>query len=94
MNWLTLFKRTKAEPLQAENPLKSDWAQKQYEQNVIAGVRSLQEGREIRIYDDGRGYELALEIKHRFILERQKQLSEKIKIDKSANGLISLHFIN
>ena len=42
--------------------------------------------------DDGRGYELALEIKHRFMLEYQKQLSEKIKID--GRGEITVSFQN
>jgi hypothetical protein len=38
--------------------------------------------------DDGRGYELALEIKKNFILEYQKQLSEQIKIEGHGNIII------
>jgi hypothetical protein len=35
------------------------------------------------IYDDGRGFELACDIKKHFILEYQKQLSDRIKITNS-----------
>jgi hypothetical protein len=64
-----------------EPKFEDNWRQERYEQNVKDGVLSLQKGKSIKIMDDGRGYELALEIKHRFMLEYQKQLSEKIKIN-------------
>jgi len=46
----------------------------------------------LKIIGDGRGYELALEIKHRFMLEYQKQMAEKIKID--GIGEITVSFTN
>lgn len=59
----------------------NNWKQERYEKNVIEGVKSLQDGKPIHIHDDGRGYELALEIKRNYILEYQKRLAEKIKIE-------------
>jgi len=64
-----------------EPNFQDNWKQEQYERNVKQGVKSLQEGKTISIMDDGRGYELALDIKRNFILEYQKQLSEQIKIE-------------
>jgi hypothetical protein len=64
-----------------EPRFEDNWKQENYERNVKTGVRALQEGRTISIMDDGRGYELSLEIKRQFILEYQKQLSEQIKIE-------------
>lgn len=75
-----------------EPMFEDNWKQERYEQNVMEGVLALQKGKSIKIMDDGRGYELALEIKHRFILEYQKQLSEKIKID--GIGEITVSFQN
>jgi hypothetical protein len=81
MNWTTIFKREKPTAIMPEPKFEDNWRQERYEQNVKDGVLSLQKGKSIKIMDDGRGYELALEIKHRFMLEYQKQLSEKIKIN-------------
>lgn len=91
MKWIEIFKRKK--PIALLMPAHSfkfenNWMQEQYEQNVKQGVTSLQKGQEIRIMDDGRGYELALDIKRQFMLEYQKQLSEKIKI--SGSGTITI----
>lgn len=71
------------------NPdFRNNWKQETYKQNIMNGVLSLQQGKNIQIMDDSRGYELALEIKNRFILEYQKLLSEKITIEKNSNGII------
>lgn len=64
-----------------EPMFEDNWKQEQYERNVKNGVEALKNGKMISIMDDGRGYELALEIKRNFILEYQKQLSEQIKIE-------------
>ena len=64
-----------------EPNFEDNWKTEHYERNVKAGVESLQKGKTISIMDDGRGYELALEIKRQFILEYQRQLSEQIKIE-------------
>ena len=69
-----------------------NWKQERYERNLKDGVSALQRGKKIKILDDGRGYELALEIKRLFILEYQKQLSEKIKID--GQNVITVSFEN
>ena len=75
-----------------EPKFEDNWKQEHYEKNVRQGVSSLQKGQEIRIMDDGRGYELALEIKRQFILEYQRQLAEKIKI--TGSGTITVSFSN
>lgn len=69
-----------------------NWKQEFYDRNVKEGVLALQRGSKVRIMDDGRGYELALEIKRQFILEYQKRLSEKIKID--GRGIIEVSIEN
>jgi hypothetical protein len=89
MNW-TIFKRQKPTVIMPEPKFEDNWKQKQYEKNVKEGVLALQKGKTIKIMDDGRGYELALEIKHQFILEYQRQLAEKIKIDGVKEITISL----
>ena len=66
-----------------EPNFENNWKTEHYEKNVKQGVNSLKEGKTISIMDDGRGYELALDIKRQFILEYQKQLSEQIKIEGS-----------
>ena len=76
-----IFKREKPNPPMPEPMFENNWRQEQYEKNVIQGVKALQQGKTISIMDDGRGYELALEIKRNFILAYQKQLSEQIKIE-------------
>ena len=73
-----------------EPKFEDNWKAERYEENVKQGVKSLQEGKRINIFDDGRGYELALEIKHRFMLEYQKQLAEKIKIESGSQITIFL----
>ena len=80
MNW-TIFKRKKPSNAMPEPNFEDNWKTEHYERNVKAGVESLQKGKTISIMDDGRGYELALEIKRQFILEYQRQLSEQIKIE-------------
>ena len=92
MKWTKIFKREKPINVMPEPKFEDNWKQEHYENNVKQGVASLQKGREIRIMDDGRGYELALEIKRQFILEYQKQLSEKIKI--SGGATITVAFSN
>jgi predicted nuclease of restriction endonuclease-like RecB superfamily len=94
MELIDSFKIEKREKSFSEMPspdFKDNWKQEMYEKNVKDGVQAMQKGKEIRIYDDGRGYELALEIKRNYMLEYQKRLSEKIKIDKSGD-LISISF--
>ena len=92
MEWTKIFKREKPIAVMPEPKFEDNWMQERYEQNVKQGVDSLQKGKKIRIMDDGRGYELALEIKRQFILEYQKQLSEKIKI--SGGATITVAFSN
>ena len=76
-----IFKREKPNASMPEPMFEDNWRQEQYEKNVKQGVKALQQGKTISIMDDGRGYELALEIKRNFILAYQKQLSEQIKIE-------------
>lgn len=90
MNWTTIFKREKRNTIMPEPKFEDNWKAERYEENVKQGVKSLQEGKRINIFDDGRGYELALEIKHRFMLEYQKQLAEKIKIESGSQITIFL----
>jgi len=60
----------------------NNWKQEQFEKNVTAGIQSLFNGKEVRIFNDSRSYETALAIKKGYILERNKILSEQISIDK------------
>jgi len=82
MKIFEIFKREKPEP--EIKPVFDDfldnWKQERFDKNVKDGIMSLNQGREILIYEDGRGFELALAIKQGYILERQKALAEKIKI--------------
>ncbi len=92
-NITTIFKREKSKRAPMPEPNFDDnWLQKRFEENVKGGVSSLKKGKKIRILDDGRGYELALQIKNQFILEYQRQLSEKIEIQHSRNGEIEISF--
>lgn len=84
-DFITIFKREKPISIIPNPNFQDNWKQDKYEKNVNEGLLALQKGKNINIMDDGRGYELALEIKQKFILEYQKQLSEKIKIDGSGN---------
>jgi hypothetical protein len=84
-----IFKRS--EPKKSQEPkFEDNWKAEQYEKNVRLGVASLQKGRAVKIYDDGRGFELALEIKREYILQRSRQLAEKIKIKGSREITISM----
>ena len=62
-----------------------------YELKIQAGVKGLESGNEIRISDDGRGYELALDIKRQFILNYQLRMAKKIQINGN-NGEININF--
>jgi len=84
-----IFKRKK--PLMPEPKFDDNWMQNRYEQNVKQGIESLRSGKTIHIMDDGRGYELALDIKRGFILEYQKQLSEKIEIKNGKEIIIKFN---
>ena len=91
-NIFDILKRTKPEQVRVPQPDFSDnWKQDVYERNVKAGVSALQSGQTIVIHnDDDRGYELALEIKRRFIAEYQKVLAEKIEIKNGSAITVSL----
>jgi hypothetical protein len=80
-----IFKRKKPSNVMPEPNFKDNWKTEHYERNIKQGVEALQNGKTVSIMDDGRGYELALDIKRQFILEYQRQLSEKIKIEGSGN---------
>jgi hypothetical protein len=83
MEFRTIFKRQKPQQsILPEPDFTDNWKYEQYEKNVLEGIEHLRKGKTIKIYDDGRGYELACDIKRRFILEYQKQLAEKIKINE------------
>jgi hypothetical protein len=85
MDWITIFKREKPKNTMPEPNFENNWKQEQFEKNVKRAVESLRLGKTISIMDDGRGYELALEIKRQFILEYQRQLAEQIKIEGIGN---------
>lgn len=79
--WLTIIgKRVKPDNPMPKPKFENNWKQEMYEKNVKEGIHHLQHGRDVKIFDDGRGYELALDIKRGFILEYQKQLAEQIEI--------------
>lgn len=92
MNITRIFKRKKPMQKMPEPNFDDNWKQEQFEKKVKQGVSLLQIGKEVEIYDDGRGYELACEIKRQFILEYQKKLSEKIKIE--GNSVIRVRWDN
>lgn len=75
-------------------PTLQDWRNENFEKNILEGVKCLQEGKSINIYEDGRGFELALAIKQRFILEYSKQLSESININHGSSGTINVTLKN
>ena len=85
MKIFRIFKREEPKSSMPEPQFNNNWKQDHYERNIKSGVRALQEGKTISIMDDGRGYELALEIKRQFILEYQRQLSEQIRIEGHGN---------
>jgi hypothetical protein len=90
MEWIKIFKREKPKQTMPEPKFEDNWMAEKYQQNVKEGVLALQNGKSVKILDDGRGYELACDIKRQFILEYQKQLSEKIKIDGGSEITVSL----
>jgi hypothetical protein len=90
MNWTTIFKRKKVKNPMPSPFFEDNWKDDRYERNVLEGVRSLEKGRAIKIHDDGRGYELAYDIKRRFLLEYQKQLAERVKIE--GGHIITIEF--
>lgn len=92
MEWIKIFKREKPKQTMPEPKFEDNWMAERYQQNVKEGVLALQNGKSIKILDDGRGYELACDIKRQFILEYQKQLSEKIKINGGSE--ITVSFLN
>lgn len=92
MKWIKIFKREKPKQTMPEPKFEDNWMAEGYQRNVKEGVLALQNGKSIKIIDDGRGYELACDIKRQFILEYQKQLSEKIKI--SGGSEITVSFSN
>lgn len=71
-----------------EPDFQDNWKQERYNENLKEGLNALKNAKSVKIYDDGRGYELACDIKRQFILEYQKQLSERIKIDKNGNEIM------
>lgn len=89
-----IFKRKKKKPIMPEPKFENNWLKKHHEQNVKDGVMALQKGTPIIIYDCGSGFKLAYDIKKQFILEYQKQLSEKIKIENIGKDKIKIHFSN
>lgn len=89
MKWTKIFKREKPKQTMPEPKFDDNWKAEQYKKNVKEGVLALQNGKAVKIYDDGRGYELACDIKKQFILEYQKRLSEKIKINGGSEITVS-----
>ena len=83
---LNLFKKRTPPPL-PQIQFDDNWKQEYYHHNVKVGVSCLQRGTPVVIYDDGRGYELALDIKRTFMLEYQKSLAEKIKIETGGSSI-------
>jgi hypothetical protein len=84
MELFKIFKREKPQQVVPQPNFEDNWRQEHYEQNLKSGVAALQKGKQVVMYDDGRGYELACDIKRRFILEYTKQLAEKIEIKGGA----------
>jgi len=82
MKKFSIFKRE--QPQMPLPDFKDNWLEDSFLKNIRNGVSSLEQGKEIVIYDDGRGYELACEIKRQFVLEYQKQLAEKIIISNGS----------
>lgn len=60
-----------------------DWDQHRHDHNLDLGVTKLGAIGELSIYDDGRGQELALDIKRKFVSNYTKKLTESIKINVS-----------
>ncbi len=89
MELFKIFKREKPQEIVPQPNFEDNWRQDHYEQNCKSGVAALQKGKRVEMFDDGRGFELACDIKRRFILEYSKQLAEKIEI-KGSSGKYSI----
>ncbi len=83
--------RKKPQPI-IERVVVDDWEQRRFEENVRTGIQSLKDGKTVAISDNGRGYELALSIKHGYILEYQKFLAQQIEISGSGTITIKRNF--
>lgn len=81
-------KRDKSQREMPLPKLEDNWRHDNYEANVKEGVRQLQQGHPVKIYDDGRGFELACDIKRQFILQYSQQLAETIKIKDTGTVII------
>lgn len=87
MSWFKFFKNKKVVvPMPEPKPV-DNWKTEHFNNNIEEGVNALRKGLPVHIYEDGRGYELAIMIKHRFILEYQKQLSNQIKININKDNI-------
>lgn len=86
--YMNIFKREKPNKPELMLPYEDNWKIQQFENNVKSGVVALNEGKSIKIYDDGRGYELAIRIKQDYILQRTRALAEKIHIH--SDGIITI----
>ena len=87
---LKIFKRTKPSNQENNMPMpdfSDNWKAEQYDKNVLICLERLRKGQKIVIFDDGRGYELAAEVKRQFILEYSKQLSERISITSTSETI-------
>jgi len=82
-----IIKKREKIPIMPNPKFDDNWMADKYQKNVKEGVTAMQMGKTIKILDDGRGYELACDIKRQFILEYQKQLSERIRIDHKGSEI-------
>lgn len=80
-------KRTKPDNKMPEPLPQDNWMEDLFQKNIKAGVKAMQSHKAVTIHDDGRGYELALQIKQQFILEYTRQLAEKICIEKGSSTI-------
>lgn len=71
---------------------KDNWDQERFDQNIKNGVEALEKGMSVKLYEDGRGYELALEIKKHFVLKYQQELAAKILIKNESHSVIVVTF--
>lgn len=71
----------------SENDIKESWKDDVFKRNVEAGVKALLDGKCIKLYDDGRGYETDIYIKQGYINELKKIYSEKIQITNNSGSI-------
>lgn len=82
----------------SDSPISSDcdWRVDHYEKNIDIAVNSMRNNGRVLIFDDGRGYELALDVKRKLISDYLKGISENIHIDCGSDGnghrIINIHF--